>query len=135
MTDDNKEKELGRQLDQLRSKIVSAMLTHSEVRASDFAEWTDELRDYMINHVTWGSCYNDDGTYSLGRSFYNQFYYYEFCYQQVPFHSYTSNDGKDVIFTHTRREAPSDISGCFAVTVIIAAGVLGVALLFLAAIF
>lgn len=123
-----KEMQFNDQLNVLRAKVVSAMREYSQCKASDFPEWTAELRDYIITHVTWSSCYNDDGSYSLGRSFYNQFHFYDFCYQQVPFHSYTSDDGMDVIFTHERRDVSAN-SGCLSVILILLASTLSITLL------
>ena len=123
-----KEMQLNNQLNELRAKIVATMRRCSQCKASDFPEWTDELRNYIITHITWSSCYNDDGTYSLGRSFYNQFHFYDYNYQQVPFHSYTSDDGKDVIFTHERRNVSGN-SGCMSVIVILLASTISIVLL------
>lgn len=123
-----KEMELNNQLNQLRSKIVSAMQSQSQVKASDFEEWTDELREFMVSHVTWSSCYNDDGSYSLGRAFFNQFRNYEFFNQQVPFHSYTSDDGTDVLFTHSRRDMSAN-SGCLSVIIMFIASAMTISLL------
>ena len=104
------------------------MLSHPQCKASDFPEWTDELREYMITHITWSGCYTDDGSYSLGRAFFNQFRYYEFFNQKVPFHSYTSDDGTDVIFTHERRDMSAN-SGCMSVILLLLASTLSITLL------
>ena len=122
--------ELQEQLNQLRHRIAYHMQTHSQAKASDFEEWTDELREYMIHNITWSSCYNDDGSYSLGRAFYNQFRNYEYFNQQVPFHSYTSEDNKDVIFQKARRSMSSN-SGCLSAMLIFIASALTVTLLIL----
>lgn len=104
--------ELNAHLNELRKKIIAAMSSGGDVMCSSFPEWTDELREYMINNITWSRCYNDDGSYSLGRSFHEQFTNYDYDYGQVPFHCYTTEDGKDVLFTRQNKQPGANNSGC-----------------------
>lgn len=106
--------QLQNELATLRKKILLDLENYDEVRASDYKEWTSEMRDFIRqqvipeNFVAGSDEYSveldeDDfyvnGQYSFGRSFRTQFTYIDLDGESPDFHCYATRDN-DILFTY-----------------------------------
>lgn len=96
-----RDQELEQILQKIR-KTISKEVMNRNVKASEFPEWNDEMRQFIMERYNW-SCFDDDGKFMWGMSFYKQFHYYDYVYQDVPFHCYSWDDD-DVLFSQAKYE-------------------------------
>lgn len=120
--------EFHKKLRSILEKVKEDVMEEGDVLLSSYPEFSPDLLAFIRKNYTWKSCFTDEGDYSYGRAFYCFFSYWYYNNYNPPFHCYSTNDGKDVLFTTERQkwiesegryefEVPSSNTGCMVMIV------------------